>query len=110
MADNDGFTDGYGTTTTDMELAGRKVQSVNDGVSSQLMTLRANLEPLRGYWTGDAAVQFTALMQRWDHNARSLNDALRSIGETIVASAVTYQLEEDEQRTRMSSISMALDN
>lgn len=110
MPDGDGVNDGYGTTTAEMEVAGRKVQSVNDGVRSQLAMLRSNLEPLRGFWTGGAALQFTALMQRWDDNARSLNDALGSIGESILASAGTYQRQEDEQSTRMSSINVALDN
>ena len=47
-------------------------------------------------------------MQRWDSNARMLNDALRAIGESIHASGRSYVQQEDAQAASMSSITMAL--
>ncbi|WP_219418450.1 WXG100 family type VII secretion target [Pseudonocardia nigra] len=101
-------TGGFGTTTEEMERAGRHVLSVNEAVQSDLAALRAKLEPLAGAWKGLAAAEFAKLMVRWDTNARSLSEALGSIGTAIQGSARTYQQQEDEQSGGMSSISAAL--
>jgi WXG100 family type VII secretion target len=101
-------TDGFGTTTEEMERAGRHVLSVNETVQAELAALRGKLGPLAGSWTGSASTAFTALMARWDTDARMLNEALRSIGESIQGSRVTYEQQEDAQAARMSSITAAL--
>lgn len=101
-------TDGFGTTTEEMERAGRHVLSVNEGVQAELAALRGKLGPLAGAWTGNASAAFTALMVRWDDDAKMLNQALRAIGESIQGSRVTYQQQEDAQAVRMSSITAAL--
>jgi WXG100 family type VII secretion target len=99
---------GYGTSPEEMERAGRHVLSVNESVQGELATLRAQLGPLAGLWQGLAAGEFAKLMQRWDANARALNDALRAIGESIQASGRSYVQQEDAQATSMSSITAAL--
>lgn len=104
MAGNSGFL----TTTEEMERAGKHVQSVNETVQNDLRTLRSQLEPLRGAWRGAASVQFAALMERWDNDARLLNEALRSIGEAIQGSAVTYRAQDEAQSGSLSSITAAL--
>ncbi|MFC5992700.1 WXG100 family type VII secretion target [Pseudonocardia hispaniensis] len=99
---------GFGTTTEEMARAGRHVLEVNDAVQSELSVLRGRLAPLAGAWRGDAAAAFTSLMARWDADARSLNEALRGIGDAINGSAQDYQRQEDEQAGCLSSIRSAL--
>lgn len=99
---------GFGTTTEEMERAGRHVLSVNETVQAELSGLRGQLEPLAGMWKGLAAAEFARLMVRWDTDARSLNNALRSIGEAVHGSARTYQQQEDEQSGNLSTIRAAL--
>ncbi len=101
-------TDGFGTTTEEMERAGLHVLSVNSTVQAELAALRGKLGPLAGAWTGNAATAFTALMARWDTDARTLNEALGAIGESIQGSRVTYQQQEDAQAATMSTITAAL--
>ena len=101
-------TDGFGTTTEEMERAGRHVLSVNDAVQAELAALRGKLGPLAGAWTGSASAAFTALMARWDNDARSLNQALRGIGESIQGSRITYEQQENAQSASLSSITAAL--
>jgi WXG100 family type VII secretion target len=101
-------TDGFGTTTEEMERAGRHVLSVNGAVQAELAALRGKLGPLAGAWTGNASTAFTALMVRWDSDAKVLNEALRAIGESIQGSRVTYEQQEDAQAASMSSITAAL--
>jgi WXG100 family type VII secretion target len=103
-----GSTDGFGTTTEEMERAGRHVLSVNGAVQGELAALRSKLGPLAGAWTGQASVEFGRLMARWDADAKALNEALRSIGESIQGSSLTYQQQEAAQAASMSSITAAL--
>lgn len=103
-----GTADGFGTTTEEMERAGRHVLSVNGAVQSELAGLRGKLGPLAGAWTGQASIEFVKLMARWDTDAKTLNEALRSIGESIQGSRITYQQQEDAQAASMSSITAAL--
>lgn len=99
---------GFSTTTEEMARAASQVQQVDEAVQAELSGLRSRLEPLAGAWSGRAAAQFAQLMARWDADARSLDDALRAIGAAIRNSGATYQRQEDQQASSMSSISSAL--
>lgn len=100
--------DGFGTTVEDMERAARHVLTVNDTVQADLATLRSRLAPLEGAWRGEAAVAFAGLMTRWDTDARTLSEALRSIGESIHASGTGYRATEEQQAGDLSTIRAAL--
>ncbi|OLT13584.1 hypothetical protein BJF78_21725 [Pseudonocardia sp. CNS-139] len=91
-----------------MDRAGRHVLGVNDAVQADLATLRARLQPLTGEWRGEAATAFGGLMARWDAEARTLNEALRAIGESIKGSGAGYQAAEQQHTGDMSAIRAAL--
>ncbi len=100
--------EGFGTSTEEMDRAGRHVFAVNDAVQADLATLRARLEPLAGAWRGEAATVFAELMTRWDTDARRLSDALRAIGESIQGSGTSYQAMEQQHSGDLSTIRAAL--
>ena len=100
--------DGFGTTVEEMQRAGQHVFTVNDTVQSDLAALRGQLTPLAGAWRGDASAAFTALMARWDADARSLSEALQAIGEAITGSGRTYRQQEDTRSSGLSAIRAAL--
>lgn len=102
------MTQGFGTTVEEMQRAGQHVLAVNDAVQADLATLRGRLMPLAGAWRGEAASAFAALMARWDAEARSLSEALRSIGEAIQSSGRSYQQQEQQQASGLSAIRQAL--
>jgi WXG100 family type VII secretion target len=99
---------GYGTTTEQMQRAAQQVVAVNEQVQSQLAALRNQLAPLAGAWRGEASTAFQGLMARWDSDARTLNEALRGIGEAIQGSGRGYQQAEDQQHQSLSAIQGAL--
>jgi WXG100 family type VII secretion target len=99
---------GFGTTTETMVSAGRHVQNVNESVQADLSLLRTRLVPLAAGWRGEAATVFTQLMARWDADAAALNEALRTIGQSIEGSGVTYRGNEDQYSDTLSSIRAAL--
>lgn len=99
---------GYGTSVEEMQAAAAHVFEVNDSVQSQLSTLQNQLAPLAGAWKGQASTAFQTLMQRWDANAKTLNEALRGIGETIQVSGGAYAAQEEQEQQSMSNITNAL--
>jgi WXG100 family type VII secretion target len=103
-----GMAEGFGTSTEEMDRAGRHVFAVNDAVQADLATLRARLAPLAGAWRGEAANAFGGLMTRWDTDARTLSEALRAIGESIQGSGTSYQAMEQQHTGDLSTIRAAL--
>jgi WXG100 family type VII secretion target len=99
---------GFGTTTEEMVNAGRHVLNVNESVQADLSMLRTRLVPLAAGWRGEAATVFTRLMARWDADAAALSQALRTIGESVEGSGVTYRNNEDQYTDSLSTIRAAL--
>lgn len=99
---------GFGTTVEEMQRAGRHVFTVNDTVQADLATLRGQLGPLAGAWRGEASTAFAGLMARWDADARVLSEALRAIGEAIQGSGTSYQAQEQQHTSNLSTIRAAL--
>jgi WXG100 family type VII secretion target len=100
----------FGTQVDQMQAAARHVVDVNNSVQGQLSALHNQLEPLAGAWQGQAAAAFQTLMERWNKDARDLNNALSEIGEQIRESGTTYQQADDTEHQNYSRISQALDH
>ncbi|MDQ3154277.1 MAG: WXG100 family type VII secretion target [Actinomycetota bacterium] len=99
----------YQVTPEEMQAGANNVFTTNETVQGQLSSLRNQLAPLAGAWQGQASTAFQTLMQRWDENARRLNEALRAIGEQLQASGTSYAQQEEQQTQSISSISGALE-
>jgi WXG100 family type VII secretion target len=99
---------GFGTTPEEMQRAAQHVTQVNEEVQAQLSALRNQLAPLAGAWRGEASTAFQGLMARWDADARTLNEALRGIGDAIQVSGRNYLQAESDHMQSMSAIRGAL--
>ena len=100
----------FGAQFEQMQAAANHVAEVNQSVQGQLLALRNQLAPLAGAWKGQAATAFGLLMQRWDTDARNLNEALHGIGEQIRGSGATYAQADEAEHHTYSRISQALSN
>ncbi|HEY4008489.1 MAG TPA: WXG100 family type VII secretion target [Pseudonocardia sp.] len=98
----------YQTTPEEMQRAATQVQQTNEQIQAKLSQLHNQLAPLAGAWKGEASTAFTALMVRWDNDAKQLNQALQGIGESIQVSGRGYQQAEEAHKQSMSSITSAL--
>lgn len=100
--------DGFNTTVAEMTRASGLAHSAHADVTSQLATLRGQLQGVGAVWQGEAALRFTQLMQRWDANAKTVTDALASIADAIQSSGAAYQSQEDQAVGSLSPIANAL--
>ncbi|MGH3696191.1 MAG: WXG100 family type VII secretion target [Pseudonocardiaceae bacterium] len=98
----------FGAQFEQMQAAANHVAEVNQSVQGQLSRLRGQLAPLAGAWKGQAASAFQVLMDRWDNDARNLNEALDSIGEQIRGSGTTYAQADEAENQTYTRISQAL--
>ena len=98
----------FGAQFEQMQAAANHVAEVNQSIQGQLSGLRNQLAPLAGAWRGEAATAFALLMERWDNDARSLNEALNSIGEQIRGSGTTYVQADEAENQTYTRISQAL--
>jgi WXG100 family type VII secretion target len=98
----------FGAQFEQMQSAANHVAEVNQSVQGQLSGLRNQLAPLAGAWKGQASTAFHLLMERWDTDARNLNEALNSIGEQIRGSGTTYAQADENENQTYSRISQAL--
>jgi WXG100 family type VII secretion target len=88
---------GFGTDLDQMRTSGQHVFEVNDEVQTELSQLGAALDSLMAQWQGQAAVSFGNVRMRWDSEARTLNDALKSIGDTLMAGHTDYTARQQNQ-------------
>ena len=100
----------FGAEFEQMTASANHVAEVNQSVQGQLMSLRNQLAPLGGSWKGQASTAFQLLMQRWDNDARALNEALNGIGEQIRGSGATYAQADEAENQTYSRISQVLGN
>ncbi len=77
----------FKTDVTPMNQAASNVERVKDEVQGELSRLRGVVEDVSGSWKGQAQASFHSLMERWDENARDLNEALQSIADNIRSNA-----------------------
>lgn len=99
----------FGTQVEQMQAAANHVAEVNQSVQGQLSALSNQLAPLAGAWQGQASKAFHMLIERWNTNAVSLNEALSSIGEQIQGSGATYAQADESENQSFSQINAALD-
>ena len=88
---------GFGTQLDQMRTSAQHVFEVNDQVQSELQQLGAALDALMAQWRGDAAASFGTVRMQWDAEARNLNEALRGIGETLLAGEADYSARQAAQ-------------
>ncbi|MGH3829683.1 MAG: WXG100 family type VII secretion target [Pseudonocardiaceae bacterium] len=100
----------FGAQFEQMQTAAQQVAEVNQSVQSQLSCLRNQLAPLTAAWQGQAATAFHMLMERWDFDARTINEALNNIGQQIQDSGTSYAQTDEAENQTYSRIIQALEH
>ncbi len=85
----------------------RGAQAVNEtkaGIDQQVKNVRGEIEQLRGYWQGSAAVSFTTLMNSWDEQARKLNNVLVTLEDALSGTERDAAATEEEHQSTISGL------
>lgn len=98
----------YNVDLDQMAQSGRHVYDVNDQVRAHLTSLTGQLEQLQHQWRGDAASAFLTLRERWDMDAKKLNEALRGIGDALTSAQTDYTNRQAAQQQSIGSVTSTL--
>jgi WXG100 family type VII secretion target len=98
----------FATGAAELQKAGQQMEDVNQQLMSNLSKLAGECEQIRGTWKGVAATAFANLMERFQTDAKNLNDSLQQISEAVGANATNYAQQEQEAQQSISHISSAL--
>lgn len=96
------------TSVEVMNTASAKVLATSDDIQAVLARVRSEAESTRAHWSGEAQIAFSALMQRWDDNSRTLNQALRGISDNLKANAQAYSVSETDNAAALKQAAGAL--
>ncbi|WP_033436747.1 WXG100 family type VII secretion target [Saccharothrix sp. NRRL B-16314] len=95
---------GFETGHEELVNAGKDIVSTNESVQGILTQLQGTIDGLSGVWSGQAALAFNTMMERFREDADKLQKALLDIAEQMSGSAATYLQQEVEQAQEMSQI------
>ena len=97
-----------GTVQQFTEAEGR-VTEVRAGMDSNLSTLRDRIEATRAGWQGEAQKAFDAVMNRFDEDARQMNQALQKIAELLKEAGSKYERSEQQQQEILQAVNRGFD-
>ncbi|MGH8776469.1 MAG: WXG100 family type VII secretion target [Jiangellaceae bacterium] len=82
---------GIRVTPDQLQALAGSVSRGSSEIDATLAALRSQLAPLvGGDWAGQAAGQFGALWEKWQLNARGLNEALAGISSLLGRAGASY--------------------
>src|SRR5690606_21448569 len=91
-----------------LHAAANDVRSTRADVDGDLRRLRGVVDQLAAAWSGQAAVSFQGLMQRWDEDTARALAALDYIADLVDRSAAEQRATDEAQQAAMSRIQSAL--
>ncbi|AHI01538.1 hypothetical protein GCM10010174_08590 [Kutzneria viridogrisea] len=99
---------GYGTNYQDMANLAKDIENVEQEVSASVSKLASDVAPLQSSWKGQAATAFHSLMERFDADAKKLNQALSDIANQMKTNSAGYAAQEEEQSHSLSNVASRL--
>ena len=95
---------GFTVTPEELDQLVTDIHNVDDSVQSQLSAVRNTVDTVASGWQGAAFTAFQTLINRFDEDARKLQEALRTIADGISGTSSTQKQTEEEQSGAMNTI------
>lgn len=99
----------YQTGHAELTSAAQELQDGNQDLMQQLSQLASAVDGVAGQWTGAANTAFNTLIQKFQADAKTLNEKLLDISEAVSGSATAYQAQEDQASESLSQIATTLE-
>lgn len=87
-----------GVDTEEIRSVAQRVQAGADDAEAQRSALLGQIQSLQGNWQGSASDALQDLYQRWDQQAKAINETLTEIAQQMKGAADAY----DENESRVS--------
>lgn len=101
---------GYQTGSDELRRVAGQMMDANQNLQSELQQLASAVDAVQGAWQGQAATAFTSMMQRFQQDAKTLNESLVNISEQTTGSAQAYDEQEQAANDSVSAIAQTLNN
>jgi WXG100 family type VII secretion target len=95
---------GYTTSKDALDRAAGQMLQTNEQLMKALQQMASELEPLQSAWQGQASTAFQHLINHFQEDAKTMNQALDTIANNVSSNAKLYAQQEEEQAQQMSSI------
>lgn len=99
---------GYQTGAPELKKAAQNMENTNQALQANISQLGNVLASTQGAWQGQAATAFHNLMERFQTDAKQLNDSLNQIAEQVTGSANEYTRQEEESSQSLSKLTQTL--
>ncbi len=94
----------YTTSQEAMAQGAVKVDDASTQIQGHIQSLRTEVETMMGGWKGDAANAFVQVHDAFEQQANKINNALRQMHESLVATHQTYGPQESDQSQTLSGL------
>ncbi|MFI6449250.1 WXG100 family type VII secretion target [Kitasatospora sp. NPDC050543] len=98
----------FTTTAEEMVAFAKHMEEVSNQVQGELKKLDSLVSSIASGWKGQAATAYQNLQNRFNEDARGLNEALQAIQHAIEATTKAYSATEAAQQSAISGIAGAL--
>jgi WXG100 family type VII secretion target len=99
---------GFQTGTPHLVQIAKDMEDTNVQLMNNLKQLAGEVEAVETKWGGVAHDAFQRLMERFQTDAKSLNDNLLQIAEAVTGNAKAYDAQEAQAEASISAITNAL--
>ena len=80
-----------------MAQGAARVEEATTQIQGHISNLRSEVETMMGGWRGEAASSFIQVHDAFEQQANKINNALRQMHESLLATHRTYGTQETEQ-------------
>ena len=87
-----------------IEKGATAVDNARSGIENRIKDIEAKMAELGSFWSGDAAVSFSALMSSWQEKATSLNNILIDLSDNLRGTAKDQAANEEDNQSRTSKL------
>jgi len=87
-----------------MQQGAAKVDEASNQIQGHIGNLRSEVETMMGGWRGEAASSFVQVHDAFEQQANKINNALRQMHESLLATHRTYGTQETEQTQTFSGL------
>ena len=98
----------FKTGAAELQKAAQQMEDTNQQLMSNLSKMAGECEGIKSSWQGAASIAFGNLMERFQTDAKNLNDSLNQISQAVTSNAQNYAQQEEEAQQSISKITSAL--